>query len=76
MCASGGAGAMREESVSERGRGKQRALRAHAQSHSSQISHGASSAHDPTMGGEVVRVVNIQSSRRHEFLLCVSCISK
>jgi hypothetical protein len=66
---------MREESVSEAG-GKQRALRAHAQSHSSQISHGASSAHDPTMGGEVVRVGSFQSSRRREFLLCVSCIWK
>jgi hypothetical protein len=40
----------------ERGKGKQGASRAYAQSHSSQISHGASSAHDPTMGGEVVRV--------------------
>jgi hypothetical protein len=67
--------AMRQESVSEAG-GKQGALRSHAQSHSSLISHGASSAHDPTMGGEVVRVGNIQSSCRHQLFLCVSCIWK
>lgn len=67
---------MREESVSEAGESRERCVRTHNQSHSSQISHGASSAHDPTMGGEVVRVWNIQSSCRHEFLLCVSCIWK